>query len=167
MKFDPVAFFKSLTEKNRLAQSYGFQFGVVSDLEGFSEVLESMQLYVPLVCVSDTATGTIGIDNAPFTREVRTVFMFMPHPIQSDWVAARAGCFAVMRELTRQFLSVLIRQDTRLRQGGISIDPSVSFQEIDRYFFSGGACAFFSVAFESITSLVLNPDQWTQDPTMQ
>lgn len=163
--FDAAAFFRSLTGKNRLARSLGFRFAEVSDLEGFAECLESMQEYTPLVCVSDTSDGRMSFDNTPSTSRVKTVFMFMPHPVQDDWTGHRKRCFGIMREIFRQFMTVLIREKTRLRLDGIYLDREVSFQEIDRYFFSGGACAFYNIAVDKNIDLQLRIDEWTEDPT--
>ena len=72
----------------------------------------------------------------------------------------------IMRELFRQFMSVLIQEKTRVEagcprapgkpdekgaQGFVYLDPRISFQEIDRYFLSGCACSFFQVAKDVYT----------------
>ena len=44
----------------------------------------------------------------------------------------------------------------------IYIDPRISFQEIDRYFFSGCACAYFQIAVETYTDLQFNNEEWTE-----
>jgi hypothetical protein len=40
---------------------------------------------------------------------------------------------------------------------GISVNP---FSEIDRYFFSGCACAYFQIAVDVYTDLRYNADEW-------
>lgn len=162
--FDAVSLFRNLTERNVLARKHGFRFEVVSDLEGFSDALAEMQLLTPLVCVSDTCAGSISIDNAPSTRRVNTVFLFMPHGIMENWMSARQERFSIMRELFRQFMSVLLREVTNLHLDGIYIDRDISFTEIDRYFFSGGACAYFQIASDITTDLQLNLEEWTENP---
>ena len=160
---DFISLFRSLTEKNRLCRSHGFDFLVVSDLEGFGEAIDSLQELRPLICASDCSSGSIDFDNAPSTRRVHTVFMFMPHPLD-DAMLHRQRCFDIMREIVRQFMSVVIRQVSRFQLDGAFINRSVSFQEIDRYFFSGGACAFFQLAVDYSTDLILRPDEWTSQP---
>ena len=162
--FDAISFFRSLTEKNRLCRANGFAFTVVSDLEGFSQTLEELQLYRPLVAVSDCSEGVMELDNAPSTRRIHTVFLFMPHDIQNNWIANRAKCLDIMREIFRQYMSVLLREIVNIRLDGIYIDRSISFQEISRYFFSGGACAYFQIASDITTDLRLNLDEWTDNP---
>lgn len=158
---------QKLTEKNKLCQDNGFQFCTVSDLEGFSDTLEAMQQYIPLVCVSDVLSGSISLDNAPATRTIQTVFLFMPHDIQENYMANRQRCFSIMREIFRQFMTVLLLEITDLRLQGIYLDRDVQFTEIDKYFFSGGACAYFQLVTDRPTDLRLNPDEWTECPIPQ
>ena len=65
-----------------------------------------------------------------------------------------------MRELFRQFMSLLILEKTKLEEKCIYLDPRISFNEIDRYFFSGCACAYFQVAVDVYTDLRYNADEW-------
>lgn len=162
--FDASAFFKHLTKSNRLAISMGFEYADVSDLDGFEGALNDMQQYRPLVCVSDTSDGMISLDNAPRTQRIKTVYMFMPHPIDENWAEHRKRCFVIMREIFRQFLSVMIRQHTRLHLDGLYLQRQITFSEIDRYFFSGGACAFFEIVVDKATDLQLRHEEWLTDP---
>jgi hypothetical protein len=84
----------------------------------------------------------------------------MRHKI--DDMTARQECMEIMRELFRQFMSRLILERTRLEQNCIYLDPRISFNEIDRYFFSGCACCYFQVAVDVFTDLRLNESEWTQ-----
>jgi hypothetical protein len=65
-----------------------------------------------------------------------------------------------MRELFRQFMSVLILERVKLEQNRIYLDPRISFNEIDRYFFSGCACAYFQIAIDVFTDLRYNENEW-------
>lgn len=154
------AFFCALTRRNRLARRCGFTFCRVSSLQGFEEALHTMQESRALMCVSDTADGYIAVNNTPRTRRVKTVFMAMRHGL--DDMEARGRCFELMRELFRQFMSVLTRERVRLAENMIYIDERITFSEIDRYFFSGGACAYFQIAVDVCTDLRYNPDEWIQ-----
>ncbi len=162
--FDASAFFKHLTAANRLAVAHGFRCVDVSGLDEFEGALNEMQEQTPLVCVSDTSDGLISLDNAPRTQRVKTVYMFMPHPIDDNWALHRKRCFSIMREIFRQFLSVLIRQHTRLHLDGMYLQRQITFSEIERYFFSGGACAFFEIIVDKATDLQLRHDEWLTDP---
>lgn len=157
-QWDASAFFESLTRRNLLAAGKGFRFCRVSGLEGFEQALRSMQSSTALVCVSDVADGYTELNNSPHTRRVKTVFMAMRHAV--DDMEARTRCMETMRELFRQFASVLILERTRLEQNRIYLDPRISFTEIERWFFSGGACAYFQIATDVYTDLRYNADEW-------
>ena len=157
-RWNATQFFEHLTESNRLAKSEGFTFCQVSGLDGFEEALDNMQQSLAFVCVSDIANGYTELHNTPRTRRVKTIFMAMRHKI--DDMAARLDCMETMRELFRQYMSKLILEKTKLEQQCIYLDPRISFNEIDRYFFSGCACAFFQVAVDVYTDLRYNPTEW-------
>ena len=157
-RWDATAFFEQLTATNRLAKSEGFTFCRVSGLDGFEEALDNMQQSLAFICVSDIANGYTELNNTPRTRRVKTIFLAMRHKI--DDMRARNTCMETMREVFRQFMSKLILETTELENHCIYLDPRISFNEIDRYFFSGCACAFFQVAVDVFTDLRLNPDEW-------
>ena len=108
--------------------------------------------------LSDISQGYTELNNSPHTRRVKTVFLAMRHAI--DDMIARQECMDIMRELFRQFMSVLIQEKTRVEEEHIYLDPRISFQEIDRYFLSGCACAFFQVATDVYTDLRYNQEEW-------
>ena len=161
INWNATEFFKTLTQTNRLAQQKGFCFCRVSGLEGFEEALGKMQTQSCFVCVSDVANGYMEINNSPHTRRVKTVFLAMRHKI--DDMGARNNCMEVMQEIFRQFMSKLILEKTHLEEDSIYLDPRITFNEIDSFFFSGCACAFFQVAVECYTDLRLNQAEWITD----
>ncbi len=156
--WNATQFFSELLQKNRLALAEGFTFCKVSGLEGFEEALDAMQSATAFCCVSDIADGYTELNNTPRTRRVKTVFLAMRHAI--DDMDARNECMDTMRELFRQLMSVLTLEKTRLEQNYIYIDPRISFNEIDRYFFSGCACGYFQIAVDVFTDLRYNADEW-------
>ena len=160
--WDASAFFEGLTLCNRLALANNFCFCRVSGLDGFEEALQNMQSTTAFVCVSDLSQGYTALNNTPRTRRVKTVYLAMRCAV--DDMEARQQCLDTMQELFRQFMSVLIREETRLRERFFYLDPRVSFHEIDRYFFSGCTCAFFEIAIDKYTDLRYNPDEWTVTP---
>lgn len=162
--FDSISFFRRLTECNRLANEYDFRFAVVSGLEGFEDALHQFQDLNALVAVDDTSQGDIDITNTPHKKSFRTVYLFMRHSIEENWQENRQRCFEVMRELFRQFATVLIRERTRLRLDNVIIGDRITFNEIDRYFFLNGACAFFQIEVDKFVSLVLDESEWLKNP---
>ena len=157
-QWDAAAFFERLTATNILAQKEHFIFCRVSGLEGFEEALAQMQTASAFVCVSDIADGYTELNNTPRTRRVKTVFLAMRHAAED--MEARSECMETMRELFRQLASQLILEKTRLEENCIYIDPRITFNEIDRYFFSGCACAYFQIAVDCYTDLRYNADEW-------
>ena len=156
--WDASEYFEHLTATNRLAKSERFIFCHVSGLDGFEEALAHMQRTTAFVCVSDIANGFTELNNTPHTRRVKTVFLAKRHKI--DDMAARTRCMETLRELFRQYMSLLILEKTKLEQHCIYLDPRISFNEIDRYFFSGCACAYFQIAVDVYTDLRYNADEW-------
>ena len=158
--WNATQFFSDLTERNRLARQNNFRFCRVSGLDGFEEALQTMQSTTAFVCVSDLSQGFTALNNTPRTRRVKTVFLAMRCAV--DDMEARQACLETMQELFRQFMSVLIQEETRLRERFIYLDPRITFHEIDRYFFSGATCAFFEIAIDKYTDLRFNPEEWNE-----
>lgn len=156
--WNATAFFERLTKANCLAQSEHFTFCKVSGLQGFEEALAAMQSSTAFVCVSDNSDGYTDINNTPHTRRVKTVFLAQRHAL--DDPAARLACLDTMREIFRQFMSVLILEKTRLQENSIYLDPRVRFTEIPEYFASGCACAYFQIAVDIYTDLRHRPEEW-------
>jgi len=151
-------FFRRLTASNRLAHNHGFRFELVSSLEGFHSCLTDMLSTRAFVAVSDTSQGYTTLDNTPHTRRVKLVFLAMRHK-EGDMLA-RERCLDIMRELFRQFMSVLIQEKTLLEENCLYLDRRISFEEIDRYFYTGCACAFFQIAIDTYTDLRYDPEEW-------
>lgn len=157
-QWNAAAFFEMLTVTNKLAQNEGFVFCRVSGLEGFEEAVNQAQNQRAFVCVSDIADGYTDLNNTPRTRRVKTVFLAMRHAV--DDMAARTECMEIMRELFRQFASRLLLEKVKLEQNCIFVDPRISFNEIDRYFFNGAAGAYFQIAVDVYTDLRVNEEEW-------
>ncbi len=156
--WNATKFFENLVERNKLAIAENFVFCRVSGLEGFEEALHNLQTAPAIVAVSDTSEGIMDMNNTPRTRRIKTVFLAMRHAL--DDMEARQGCFDTLRELFRQFMSVLLMEKTRLEQNRIYLDPQITFTEIERYFFSGAACAYFHIAIDTFTDLRYRAEEW-------
>lgn len=152
------AFFEKLCAANKLAKSEGFVFTRCSGLEGFEEALNAAQSSPAFVAVSDINDGYTELNNSPRTRRIKTVFLAMRHAV--DDMEARNACMDTMRELFRQFMSVLTLERVKLEQNCIYLDSRISFNEIDRYFFTGCACAYFQIAVDIFTDLRYYDDEW-------
>ena len=157
-QWNATAFFERLCAKNRLAVANKFFFGSVSGLDGFEDALSAMKRNTAFCLISDTADGFTELHNTPHTRRVKTVFLAMRHKV--DDMASRNECLETMRELFRQFMSALIPERTLVEEKGIYLDPRITFSEIDSYFFSGCACAYFNIAVDVYMDLSYNADEW-------
>ncbi len=157
-EWDAEAFFRNLVETNRLAQDKGYRFATVSGAEGLEEYIETVKATTCAVCLSEESPGVVSLNNTPHTRRVKTVFLMKRHKLND--MEARKKCLAEMRELFRQFMSVVFKQRTQIEQGLIYFDERVQFTEIERYFAAGAACAYFQIAYNVYTDLRYNPDEW-------
>lgn len=160
--WDASAFFRRLTESNKFAALHGYRFCEVSGLDGFHAALGQALSSKAFVCVNDTSAGATDINNTPHTRRVKTVFLAFRHKAGDE--KARNAAMDNMRELFRQFMSVLIQEKTKLDENCIYIDSRISFTEIKKYFFTGCACAYFQIAVDTYTDLTYNPEEWTLPP---
>ena len=149
--WDATSFFERLTAINILARNKKFRFCKVSGLQGFEDALAAMQTTTAFVCVN----------NSPRTRRVKTVFFAMRHQLGN--MAARLDCFDTMRELFRQYMSVLILEQTKLQERSLYLDPRIRFSEIPEYFASGCACASFQIAVDIYTDLRYNQSEWLSE----
>lgn len=152
-------FFRRLLEHNVLAIEKGFRFCSVSGLQGLEDMLHIMQDTANFFAVSDTSDGALDMSGSPRFRRVKTVFMAMRHA-ESD-MAARLRCMNTMREIFRQMMTVLFREAPRIRGEFVFIDKRVAFSEIDRYFFSGCACAYFQISVNVFSDLCVCRQDWT------
>jgi len=159
--WNSTAFFERMTASNKLAQEKHFAFLRVSGLEGLEEVIHTLQNVTAFVAISDIAQGYTELNNTPHTRRVKTVFIAMRHQLEN--MQARQECMDIMRELFRQFMSVLIQERTRIEREHIYLDPRISFNEIPQYFASGCACTYFQVATDVYTDLRFNISEWNED----
>lgn len=158
INWDATAFFASITDSNKFAKAHDFVFARVSGIDGFEEALQQLQSATAFVAVSDISQGYIEVNNSPHTRRVKTVFLAMRHALGD--MTARQECMDTMCELFRQFMSKLILEKTKQEQQNIYLDHRISFQEIDQYFFSGCACAYFQIAVDTYTDLRYDPTEW-------
>ena len=151
-------FFEDLTKSNRLTRRYGFQPILVSGLQGFLDAISVSRESPNIIAVDETSEGLTELANAPHRKIVKTVYMAMKHKPGDQ--QARDLCFTVMLEIHRQFMSKIIRERTKIEQNMIAIAPAVSYAEMDRYFCTGQACAYFQLSATLNFDLRYNSDEW-------
>lgn len=153
-------YFETLTARNKLAKSLGLVFGRVSGLQGFEDAIATLQNARGFVCVADSSDGVANIDISPNAERVKTIFLGLRHA-END-MPARERSLELLGEVFRQFLSHLLRQNNRLHSQGIYLDLKIPFKEIDSYFASGCACAFFQIHFSTSVDLRFNQQEWEE-----
>ncbi len=159
--WDSTAFFERLTASNRLAQENHAKFCRVSGLEGFNDCLGVMKTAKLIVAASDTSSGAFSMnDNTPRNDRVKLFFLAKRH--KEDDMPAREMALDTLRELFRQFMTKLILEKVRLEEQHLYLDDAVSFTEIDQYFASGMACAYFQLKVTTYSDLRYNPDEWLE-----
>lgn len=153
-------YFKELAERNRLVRQLGFSFGSCSGLQGFYDALAAAGTSPNIIAVDDSSDGYTSLHNSPSRTSVKTVFMAMRH--KAGDMEARNYAFDRMREIFRQFMSALVLEKTRLDELNIYIDSRIQFSEIESYFFTGAACAYFQISSSEEENLMFNPDEWEE-----
>ena len=157
--WDAASFFRNLTESNRLCQKEGFVFTEVSGLKGMSELLAAAQTAPNIISIDETSDGFAQIVSTPSRTMVKTGYMSMKcAPLDMQ---ARRECFDIMKEIFRQFMTVLIRERTRLANRQVALNPRITFNEIDYYFAPGSACAWFAIEITIPVDMRYRPDEWT------
>ena len=76
-----------------------------------------------------------------------------------DACAAWQDLMDIVLDLFRQFMSVLIQQQTRAEEEHINLGPRISYQKIARHFLSGCACAFPQIATDTNKNLRKNAER--------
>lgn len=160
--WDAVAFYKHLTETNKLCREHGFQFRRISGLNDFADAVNSMQSTKAFVCCSDVNVGRFELLNTPHVSRSKTVLLAMRHKM-GDMVA-RENCLTIINEIYRQFCSVLIMERTKIEQKGLYLESSITIQETDHNFIPGTAVAFFECKVTNYdVDMRFNPDEWVSE----
>lgn len=156
--FDSIGFFENCTKASKLARKYGFGFVRVSGLESFEDALKSLTIYPALVCATDSSEGYIEFSNTPHEMRVHTVFLAMRHADGN--MTERQNCLVILRKLFRQFISRIIRERDRIEHDCEFLTDRITFNEVDRWFFPGCACAYFNITEIIWESIYYDEDEW-------
>lgn len=151
-------YFRGLIELNKMAVREKVKFCQVSSLQGFQDVLAELKGRRPVFAASDTSYGNLYTENTPHFERIKLFFIAFPCPL--DKMEARENAMRKVRDLFRQLISALLLEKTRLEQDHIYIDEEITFNEIDKYVFSGMAAAYFNVRVINYTDTSYNPDEW-------
>lgn len=156
--WDAVSFFESLVERNKLAQSLGMRFCVVSSLRGMEDAVNSMQDATAFCCVQDSSPGVANLEPSPSVDRIKTVYLVARFSLMD--MDARTQALNALQDVFRQFMSVLIRERTRLEQQAIYIDSSIDFTELSEFFLSGCVCAYFNIKVNTAVDMRYIESEW-------
>lgn len=160
-QWDCAPFIERLTRTNRLAAEKGFRFVRVPSLGHLSEVISRMQQTAAFVFVSDMTNGTTNLHNTPRTTRTKTVVFAMRYPV--DNTEQREKCLTIIRELFRQFASVLIQEKTKLGENMQFLDPNIRLTETNDLIMPGVVCAYYELAVTTHIDLQYNPAEWNTE----
>lgn len=163
--WDAEKFFRKLHSRNKLCRKLGFTFGSCAGLQGLYDALAQAGSSPNFIAIDDSSEGYVSLHNSPYVRTVKTVFIAMRH--KAGNMKLREDAMSLMREIFRQFMTILIKERVKLEENNITIDPRIQFNEIESYFFTGAACAYFQIAVDTGLDLRDNHDEWIDDDEQQ
>lgn len=158
--FDPHAYFRRLTEQNKLAQLHQFKPCSCSGIDSLDDMLTEFRSTSAFVCVDDTNNAaTENRGGGWFKHRVFTVFLLIRY--RFDDMADRKTKLNICRQLFRQMHSRMIR-DKAMRDNELTylnVDRVMS-REIGRYFMSGCTGLYFTVDDYEPINLVYDAGEW-------
>lgn len=160
-QWDAAPFIERLVKTNRLAKEHGFSFVRVPSLGHLNEVISRMQKTTAFVFCSDMTNGTTSLNNTPRITRTKTIVLAMRYPL--DNTRRREECLAILRELFRQFASVIIRERTRQEENMQYISPDIRLTETNDLLMPGVVCAYYELAVTTHVDLQFNPEDWNEE----
>lgn len=157
--WNAAAFFKQLTETNKLAVENHFRFCEISSLKGLENVVKSMQNTTAWVCCCDNDAGSVVMnDNTPHTTLSKMVVMAMRY--NSDDMAARANCINKMATIFRQFCSALLTKEMDILDEDTKFNHDIELHVIPNIITPGVAAMYFVIGTNTMHDLCYDPDEW-------
>lgn len=163
-KFEPLAYFKELAEKNRLCRSYNFVPVFGSGPENIEGIMQEFRNAENFIIIEDCTDNNVH-NSRPgwFTKTVYTVWVIAATDF--DDAEMRKERMALCRTIFRQFLSRMIRDKAGMVYGQdmyyLALDR-VYYKELGRYSFNGATGLYFMVDNDVPTGLVYNQEEWEE-----
>lgn len=158
--FDFAAYIAALTKSNRLARCHHFQPSTCSGINYLEGMLEQYQTTANFVCTSDVCDeSTLQVGGGWMKRRLFTVFILArcEYGNQQSQTAALALC----RELYRQFLSRLLRDQDDLRNELIYLNfADIRSMELGGQFLNGCTGLYFMLSMDEPTDISYNAEEW-------
>lgn len=158
--FDFAEYVGGMTRANLLARRMGFVPCTCSGTAHLEELLQKYQSAASFVAVSDICDeSTMQVGGGWMKRRVFTVFI-LSRFAYGDMRSQREA-MAACRELYRQFLSRLLRDEADLRNDLIYLNlQDVRSSELGGYFLNGCTGLYFMLAMDEPTDISFDEGEW-------
>jgi len=161
--FDAIAYFKTMTEHNKLAQKEGFIPVIISNTDNLEGLFEEYRDNDRFVAITDTNSGNLSSADGTYgfsKRRAYTVFILSAY--EYDNMQSRQEELELCRELFHQFVSRIIRDKYTYEEKMMYFDThSIPNQEIGRYYMSGMTGLHFTLYVQEPIDLIYDNEQWT------
>ena len=165
MTFDPISYFRSLAQSNKICKNYNFVFDLCSDPDSLQGLISNYKTSSNFVFASDTVdSNTHSHGVGFFDRQVYTVWILAAY--RYDDMEDRKVKLEQCRTVYQQFLSRLIKDKEEM-----TYDDALEFLDLDkvykhelgRYSMSGVTGLYFMINSDEPLDLQFDESQWEQE----
>ena len=160
MKFDSIAFFHDLTQKNKLAVDNKFLPCTCSGIGSLEDVISNFNESCNFIAVDDTNDGQLFGNSGGFNmQETYTVFILSKYTFND--MTDRQAKLDICRSIFRQFVTKLLILQRSYNENVTYLDLSrIFYRELGQYFLSGLTGLYFMIGNTEPTNLIYDKDQW-------
>ena len=162
-RFDAIAYFYALTERNKLAQEKGFVPVTISNTDNLEGLMEEYRDNDRFVAVTDTNSGNLSSPDGAYgfsKRRAYTVFILSAYEYGN--MQSRQEELELCRELFQQFVSRILRDKYLYDEKQMYFDThAIPNQELGRYYLSGMAGLHFTLYVQEPVDLQYEENQWS------
>lgn len=165
MTFDPISYFRSLAQSNKICKNYNFVFDLCSDPDSLQGLISNYKTASNFVFASDTVDSNTHSQGVGFfDRQVYTVWILAAY--RYDDMEDRKVKLEQCRTVYQQFLSRLIKDKEEM-----TYDDALEFLDLDkvykhelgRYSMSGVTGLYFMINSDEPLDLQFDETQWEQE----
>ena len=160
--FDAIAYFYTLTERNKLAKEKGFLPVTISNTDNLEGLMEEYRDNDRFVAVTDTNSGNLSSPDGAYGFSKRRAFtVFLLSAYEYGNMQSRQEELALCRELFRQFVSRILRDKYLYDEKQMYFDThAIPNQELGRYYLSGMTGLHFTLYVQEPVDLQYEEGQW-------
>ena len=165
MTFDPISYFRSLAQSNKICKNYNFVFDLCSDPDSLQGLISNYKTSSNFVFASDTVDSNTHSQGVGFfDRQVYTVWILAAY--RYDDMEDRKVKLEQCRTVYQQFLSRLIKDKEEM-----TYDDALEFLDLDkvykhelgRYSMSGVTGLYFMINSDEPLDLQFDETEWEQE----